>query len=172
MRSTVGGGHAGAVDGSPTRAYSSNRRSFEHEFDHGAGQGSEEGTVRRYDEHVQVRVAPPQDGAPARPDAFIWRDRLYVVTEVLATWLEREAWWEVDVRRGEPAPYERTVWRVEAGPGRWAGTGVYDLAQTVPVMRPHPVLAGATATGGTAPDGPALPAPAPDAEWWLLCRLD
>ncbi|MFC5382245.1 DUF6504 family protein [Aquipuribacter nitratireducens] len=129
--------------------------------------------MRRYDEHVEVRTTDLGDGSAGRPDAFIWRDRLHVVTEVLATWSEREAWWEVDVRRGEPAAYERTVWRVEAGPGRWAGTGVYDLALTVPVGRPvaRPVLAGA-AVGGPVPRAGAGAPAGTQGEWVLLCRLD
>ncbi|WP_260439795.1 DUF6504 family protein, partial [Humibacillus xanthopallidus] len=32
-------------------------------------------------------------GGGARPEAFIWRGRLYVVRDVLATWRERRAWW-------------------------------------------------------------------------------
>ncbi|WP_336922639.1 DUF6504 family protein [Aquipuribacter sp. SD81] len=131
--------------------------------------------MRRYDEQVQVRVVDPGDGSPARPDAFIWRDRLHVVTTVLADWLEREAWWEVDVRRGEPLPYERRVWRVEAGPGRWAGTAVYDIARVVPLDRLVLAGAGAAAAGGAGHDpgrGAAPVRPAGEGEWWLLCRLD
>ena len=64
---------------------------------------------------------------PARPEAFIWRGRLYVVRDVLATWRERRAWWrealdadDAQVRPGETlaaAARERQVWRVEASPG-------------------------------------------------------
>ena len=78
------------------------------------------------------------DTDPERPEAFIWRGRLYVVREVLATWRERRAWWrealdaEDDrVRPGETlaaAASERRIWRVEASRG-WSFTpGVYDLA--------------------------------------------
>ncbi len=75
---------------------------------------------------------------PSQPEAFIWRGRLYVVRDVLATWRERRAWWrealdadDPQVRPGETlaaAARERQVWRVEASPG-WSFTpGVYDLA--------------------------------------------
>jgi hypothetical protein len=59
------------------------------------------------------------------PDQFLWRGRLYVVRDVLAHWMEAGGWWRrptvgVDDR-------EREFWRVEAGSGRHAMTGVYDL---------------------------------------------
>lgn len=77
------------------------------------------------------------------PEQFLWRERLYVVREVLAHWSESGAWWKGDLARavtmGEtvvPVPAggqvlleddEREYWRVEAGRGRAAVTGVYDL---------------------------------------------
>jgi hypothetical protein len=76
------------------------------------------------------------------PTSFLWRGRLYVVRSVLGHWRERRAWWtEASARAvhgdGEPAAAdapaavalsdEREVWRVEAGCGRTAGLGVYDL---------------------------------------------
>jgi hypothetical protein len=77
-------------------------------------------------------------GAAASPEAFIWRGRLYVVREVLATWRERRAWWrealdadDAQVQPGETlaaAARERQVWRVEASPGWSFAPGVYDLA--------------------------------------------
>lgn len=120
--------------------------------------------MRRYDEPVQVRLTSGDPTAGPVPDAFLWRRRLYVVREVLSTWLEREAWWEAP-RTPEHAPtYERTVWRVEAGAGRALGTGVYDLAQAVGV----PALAGAgAASSGEAPFGAVH-----EDGWWLLCHLD
>lgn len=115
--------------------------------------------MRRYDEPVQVRLAEGPDGTHGGggpvPDAFLWRNRLYVVREVLASWLEREAWWE---QPSSPAVPERTVWRVEAGAGRALGTGVYDLAQAAPAA--VPAMSG----------GPA--GPADQGQWWLLCHLD
>ena len=88
------------------------------------------------------------DRVPGRaPSAFLWRGRLYVVRAVIGHWRERKAWWREALepdendsghRRGMPAAYgpgcpvhmdclEQEVWRVEASPGRLAGTGVYDL---------------------------------------------
>ncbi|HET7801302.1 MAG TPA: DUF6504 family protein [Humibacillus xanthopallidus] len=87
-------------------------------------------------------------GGGARPEAFIWRGRLYVVREVLATWRERRAWWrealdadDSRVRPGETlaaAARERQVWRVEASPGWSFAPGVYDLAhdESGPDARP------------------------------------
>ncbi|WP_380168572.1 DUF6504 family protein [Jannaschia sp. R86511] len=118
--------------------------------------------MRRHDEPVQVRLRTIGDEAQGVPDAFLWRGRLYVVREVLATWLESEPWWEAARTPGHRVAPERTVWRVEAGAGRQLGTGVYDLAQAVAA----PAMAGAGAPGGT-------PAGAGGSdEWWLLCQLD
>ncbi len=82
--------------------------------------------TRRYDDAVQVRR---RDQDPAE---FLWRGRFYAVREVLAHWVETGAWWQVD--QSSPAAAadptgsaEREVWRVEASPGRVAGSGVYDL---------------------------------------------
>ncbi len=94
------------------------------------------------------------DRAPDRtPSAFLWRGRLYIVRAVIGHWRERRAWWrealdpdedDSDTRRGVPAAHgpdcpvhmeclEQEVWRVEASPGRLAGTGVYDLGMNGPV---------------------------------------
>lgn len=95
--------------------------------------------VRRFSDSVQVRVRErEQSEVSARPEAFIWRGRLYVVRGVLAQWRERRAWWhdaldadEAQVRPGETlvaAASEQHVWRVEASPGWSFAPGVYDLA--------------------------------------------
>lgn len=122
--------------------------------------------MRRYDEPVQVRLSEGPDGTHGGggpvPDAFLWRNRLYVVREVLASWLEREAWWEQPAPGGRAVP-ERTVWRVEAGAGRTLGTGVYDLAQAAPAGVP------AMSGGG---DGARGSEAASQGDWWLLCHLD
>lgn len=128
--------------------------------------------VRRYDDPVEVRLAAAgtsvsgtEDHVPTapRPDAFLWRDRLYVVREVYSSWLEREAWWESSAVAGRRASYERRVWRVEAGAGRHRGTGVYDLAQMLLV----PVLSGAGTPSDEGADSQD------QAEGWrLLCHLD
>lgn len=86
---------------------------------------------RRYDDDVDVRVdvrATPQDG----PTAFVWRQRLYLVHEVLGHWHERAAWWEGPAGAGVAAAGDREVWRVAAAIGRGAssgGTGTYDLGR-------------------------------------------
>ena len=97
--------------------------------------------VRRFSDVVQVRVRSgqqPEVPEHERPEAFIWKGRLYVVREVLAQWRERRAWWhdaldaeESQVRPGETlvaAASEQHVWRVEASPGWSFAPGVYDLA--------------------------------------------
>jgi hypothetical protein len=92
---------------------------------------------RRYEEAVHVRGAVDE---PARPSAFVWHERLYVIREVLGHWHERTSWWEADSARavlGEEVRVGaasvlggadgREVWRVAASAGRQAGTGTYDL---------------------------------------------
>jgi hypothetical protein len=103
--------------------------------------------VRRYEEPIEVRagvgaVDPARgidragdiDGAPdPTPSAFLWRGRLYVVRDVIGHWRERRAWWREALDPDEEVAaqgldcLEQEVWRVEASPGRLAGTGVYDL---------------------------------------------
>ena len=79
--------------------------------------------TRLHDQPVEVAR---RDDAPAQ---FLWRDRLYLVREVLARWTESGAWWTTDVTAsGRPDDAEREVFRVEAGAGRDSGLGVYDLA--------------------------------------------
>lgn len=91
--------------------------------------------VRRFSDVVQVR---PVEGSGARPDAFIWKGRLYVVRQVLAQWRERRAWWReaLDAQPTQVQPgagiaaaaAEQRLWRVEASPGWSFAPGVYDLA--------------------------------------------
>lgn len=95
---------------------------------------------RRYDDPVDVRR---RDEEPAE---FLWRGRLYVIRHVLAHWIETAPWWSnrTSSRTDEGAAGgastepedspglgldgpEREVWRVEASPGRAAGSGVYDV---------------------------------------------
>lgn len=109
--------------------------------------------VRRYEEPIEVRAgvggsgvggagAGDVDGGvdggvdsvpdPA-PSAFLWRGRLYIVRDVIGHWRERRAWWREALDPDEEVAaqgldcLEQVVWRVEASPGRLAGTGVYDL---------------------------------------------
>jgi hypothetical protein len=116
--------------------------------------------VRRYEEPIEVRAgagaggpagdidrAGDLDRSDQTPSAFLWRGRLYVVRDVIGHWRERRAWWrgvldpdedDDDTGRGMSAAngsdcLEQEVWRVEASPGRLAGTGVYDLGMNGPV---------------------------------------
>ena len=63
------------------------------------------------------------DGRPVR---FVWRGRLYRVRRVLEHWVTTRDWWREQHPDGE-ATGEREFWRVEAGAGRSANPGVYDL---------------------------------------------
>jgi hypothetical protein len=100
--------------------------------------------VRRYEEPIEVRAGERGLGrtggvdradraSDSTPSAFLWRGRLYVVRDVIGHWRERRAWWRdaLDPDEGVAAQgldcLEQEVWRVEASPGRLAGTGVYDL---------------------------------------------
>jgi hypothetical protein len=100
--------------------------------------------------HTDTVEVVRHDDLPAQ---FMWRGRLYVVREVLARWTESGGWWRQAAvlavsdgqsdgqssrpgadRAGapgsEPASLddgEQDWFRVEAGAGRAAGTGVYDL---------------------------------------------
>ena len=91
------------------------------------------------------------------PEQFLWRGRLWQVRAVLAHWVETGPWWQspgvravigtdepVERRPVEPVErvtggsaegrpavdllVERELWRVEAGRGRDAGGGVFDLS--------------------------------------------
>lgn len=101
--------------------------------------------TRLHDDTVEVQR---RDNEPAQ---FLWRGRLYVVREVLARWTESGGWWRTAavsaLSSGSPAGVdgatdassasgigsasvddgEQDWFRVEAGAGRTAGTGVYDL---------------------------------------------
>ncbi|MGQ7295598.1 DUF6504 family protein [Quadrisphaera sp. KR29] len=106
---------------------------------------------RSFDEVVHVRVGQSGGrGEPGAPTAFVWRGRLFVVREVLATWSARLPWWQgVAARalRGEavevsgssalarergarpagPAADEQ-VWRVVASAGFGVEPGTFELA--------------------------------------------
>lgn len=122
-------------------------RRYEEPIEVRAGAGVSHGLIDR------VCDIDRDDRAPDRtPSAFLWRGRLYLVRAVIGHWRERRAWWrealdpdedDSDTRRGVPEAgslegvgldcpvqmncLEQEVWRVEASPGRLAGTGVYDL---------------------------------------------
>jgi len=117
--------------------------------------------MRLYDVPLQVRTAPdpadrPSSDEPLPPDQFLWRDRLYVVREVLGTWRERTAWWAGAVGRGVHGEggetlageegslarrgalrsrwdaADRWVWRVEASAGSAGVAGTYDISREGP----------------------------------------
>lgn len=76
--------------------------------------------------HVE---AGPQGPLRFRRDLRGGRRRTYVVTEVLARWVESGPWWLYRPPGEDQGPDpvgERQVWRVEAS--RDGVTGVYDLA--------------------------------------------
>lgn len=97
--------------------------------------------ARRYGEPIDVRSGSDR-GAP---ESFLWRDRIYLVREVLDHWWERQAWWAAPAAlavhgEGEPPGAEaardatrsalnteREIWRVEACRGRLGASGVFDL---------------------------------------------
>jgi hypothetical protein len=103
--------------------------------------------VRRYGDPVEVRAGQGEqvlDGDP--PGSFLWRGRVYRVRSILGHWRERRAWWteaaaravhgaEVDpgdqagTESGPGLAEEREIWRVEAGAGRLAAVGVFDLCR-------------------------------------------
>jgi hypothetical protein len=70
---------------------------------------------RLYGDPIEVWV---RDGRPAQ---FVWRDRLYVVSEVQDHWVVAREWWKVS----ETDPGERRFWRLEAASG--PDIGVYEL---------------------------------------------
>ncbi len=107
--------------------------------------------MRRYDEPIEVRrgLVAGQEA----PEQFIWRDRLWVVRDVVSHWVETGAWWDQEgisallgvgaegseakvsqgvtaVSLGADLLAESDRWRVEAYRGRAfrSGYGVFDLA--------------------------------------------
>jgi hypothetical protein len=96
---------------------------------------------RRYGGVVHVRLAEPEAEGPS---AFVWRERLYVVREVLGHWRARSSWWEGAGGRAlhgevDAAPSagvaavsvlgaDDEVWRVAASAGWRADVGTYDLS--------------------------------------------
>ena len=91
--------------------------------------------VRLVEETIEVRVGGPhhvadpgQSGGSRAPEQFLWRGRLYRVTEVLAHWRERHPWWHAATEQPlEWVPLARDVWRVTASRGLSSAPGVYDL---------------------------------------------
>ncbi len=102
--------------------------------------------MRCYDEPVEVRrgLVAGQEA----PQQFLWRNRLWLVTDIQARWVESGAWWEgpaARALRGESTSTiatrttatsttdddllaEKEVWRVLAAAGSSGQPGVYELA--------------------------------------------
>lgn len=72
-----------------------------------------------------VETTTDATGAPAM---FRWRGRRYIVSDVVAAWVEALPWWvgRGDGQESEQRHAQRHVWRVEAAP-RTGAFGVYDL---------------------------------------------
>ena len=120
-------------------------RSYHEPVEVRLGRAQEHGV--RIETALPVGVADDREASddldPQVPAVFLWRGRLHLVRAVLGQWSLRVAWWRTEDRDGPPAgpdlprlgggpggeQLERVVWRVEAGAGRSAGTGVYDLVQ-------------------------------------------
>lgn len=106
--------------------------------------------MRRYDDPVEVRkgLVSGLQGQVEGPEQFLWKGRLWKVSDVVAHWVETGPWWQsgevAQVLGAEDAPVtaegavsvhdllaEREVWRVEAARGlaaTGAGRGVFDLS--------------------------------------------
>jgi hypothetical protein len=92
--------------------------------------------MRRYDEPIEVRQG--LIGALEGPAQFLWRRRLWQVTEVQTRWVETADWWNSPLIRAARGDLEEVadrdllaeeeIWRVVAAPGRAGEPGVYELA--------------------------------------------
>lgn len=81
--------------------------------------------MRRRHDLLQVAGDPPH--------AFRWRDRRYVVTEVLGSWVEAPAWWRPARDAVASPPRQHQWWRVAARlthPAARGSTGVYELCRS------------------------------------------
>ena len=83
--------------------------------------------MRRYDDPVQVRkgLVPGSGGQVEGPEQFLWRGRVWKVSDVVAHWVETGPWWQSPDVGATTSVHDlvadREVWRVEAG------RGVFDL---------------------------------------------
>ena len=52
--------------------------------------------MRRYDDPVEVRrgMVPGPGGSQEGPEQFLWRGRLWKVSDVVAHWVETGPWWQ------------------------------------------------------------------------------
>lgn len=97
--------------------------------------------MRRYDEAIEVRQGLVGDAEG--PAQFLWRRKLWKVTELQTRWVETADWWnsgQARAARGDNTIVdddpdgdllgETEVWRVVAADGRQGNTGVYELARS------------------------------------------
>ena len=99
--------------------------------------------MRRYDETIEVRQGLVGDDEG--PAVFLWRHRVWKVTELQTRWVETAAWWnsaQVRAARGDDSDTgsatdgtddllgEQEIWRVVAADGRLGEPGVYELARS------------------------------------------
>ncbi|MGV1004679.1 MAG: DUF6504 family protein [Candidatus Nanopelagicales bacterium] len=86
---------------------------------------------RRYRDPIEVwQIDQPELPADERaPRAFRWHRRRYLVTVVLAHWIESGSWWggAREVLAGAIPAHEVQYWRVEARPERGGPSGIYEL---------------------------------------------
>jgi Family of unknown function (DUF6504) len=118
--------------------------------------------TRLHADPVEVRK---RDDAP---EQFLWRDRLYVVREVLASWTEAGSWWQGGAVRalgtGDDSPGG------DSPGGGSGGRGAGTPLQTAP-LPPSPKW-GQRAWGEPAPDVGASVGPATiddrERDWWRV----
>jgi len=86
---------------------------------------------RQYFDRVEVIAQRSQDVEIPMPETFLWRQRRYRVTAILARWIEAEAWWKGAMERTDrqQSALDKVVWRVEAKTR--SNVGVFDLCQQV-----------------------------------------
>lgn len=77
--------------------------------------------MRTYREPIAVETG---DTALPAPRKFCWRGRLWVVTEIIATWAEAGSWW---LEEAIAEPVERRCWRVSARTDNGTA-GTFELA--------------------------------------------
>jgi hypothetical protein len=112
-----------------------------------------------YGDPVEVRENDPgtEEPGPAEetaPGMFLWKGRIYQIKEVLAHWWERCPWWATNAAEQLPhVPVEREFWRVEAGPGRLSGSGIFDLSREMIDEDDLPTLARKSGPEGLARAG-------------------
>lgn len=143
---------------------------------------------RWYDEDIRVTTVGrslEDDPAGESPDRFVWRGRLYLVSEVMASWRERQPWWmlcdqafDLTAPRagvfGAPGSLltlltdgaDRRCWRVRASAGRDAKDGVYELIRMPGLLVREQIVGGGAEAGSRRENGGPTGRGA-DVEWRL-----